>query len=336
MAVIKLDKQAFFHNLDELTKLCGKDKLAVVLKDNAYGHGIVEIAGLAHEFGIKWAVVRSSEEAVLISRFFENILILADQAKSDQFHYAINSLEQLEVCKNAKIHLKIDSGMHRNGLSHDQLQTALDLVVQNGCELAGVFSHMRSADQLSSELFWQEQNFNKSRKIVEDFCLSNGIKKPLFHLYNSSALIRQKTIKDYDLARCGIAIYGYADFDSIFDKPNLKPVLSLYAQKIATRELARGQKAGYSGAFTADWDMVVSTYDIGYGDGFLRLDGTENYTTANGKKVLGRVSMDNMMIESDQDEICVLNNAEKLAKARGTISYEVLVRLNPLIRREIV
>ena len=150
---------------------------------------------------------------------------------------------------------------------------------------------------------------------------------PHFHSANSAALFRTGIESD-EFARVGIALYGYIEYDEVFDMPPLKPVLSLWARRIATKKLKSGERVGYGGQFEADRDMVVSTYDVGYADGIFR----SMRQTAAGP-ILGRVSMDSIVVEGDREEICVFDDAKKVAKELGTISYEVLVKLhNNLLR----
>ncbi len=96
--------------------------------------------------------------------------------------------------------------------------------------------------------------------------------------------------------------------------PSLKPILSLYAKRVSTRRLLKGQKVGYGGEFTAPKDMVVSTYDIGYGDGLFRGDAKNPLVVDRGLPILGRVSMDFITVESTKDEILVFNNAQMVRK----------------------
>ena len=99
MSYIELNKSAFFHNLDIIAqKTADKDKIALVLKDNAYGHGLLEVASMAKEYGVKRAVVRSESEAKAIEEYFEYILILAPSfplSPSDTFVYTINSVDSI-------------------------------------------------------------------------------------------------------------------------------------------------------------------------------------------------------------------------------------------------
>ena len=115
----------------------------------------------------------------------------------------------------------------------------------------------------------------------------------------------------------------------------LQPVLSLYASKIATRSLKQGQRLGYGGTYEADTDMIISTYDVGYADGLL-LAGSNNYIAPEGEKILGRISMDNISMDSDKAEVCIFDDANSYAVSCGTISYEILVGMNHSIKRSII
>ena len=337
MGWIKLNKNAFFNNLQIISNKAGStDKVAIVLKDNGYGHGLIEMASMAKEFGIKRAVVRSIGEAKRIEDFFEYILILADKPKEDfRFHFAINQLDDIKEFKSgSNVELKVDTGMHRSGILPSELKEAFKLIKQKRLNLKGVFTHFRSADDLSSELFWQQQNFKKVKLEVLKLCKEFNFKKPLFHSCASSALFRTQKLED-DFARVGIAAYGYLEMDEVFDYPPLKPVLSLWAKRISKRELKKGQRVGYGGVFEAKEDMVISTYDIGYGDGFFRFNGRGEFVLPGGYRVAGRVSMDNLSAICDKNEICVMDDAKIVAKKFKTISYDVLVKLSPFLKREI-
>lgn len=294
MGKIVINKSNLFHNLDIISKKAnGKDKVAVVLKDNAYGHGLLEIATLANEFGIKKAVVQTLDEAIKIEKLFEQILILAEEeihTYSHTFHIAVNNIEQLKkLPKNTNVHLKIDTGMHRNGIAKNQLKEAIHGICRQNLNFTGLFTHHRASDILSTEFYWQRSNFSQIKQEVKEICEQLFLPLPKFHSANSSALFRIKNF-DEDFARVGIATYGYLDTDTIFKNPELKPVMSLWAKKIATRVLEKGQRVGYGGVYEAPKNMITSTYDVGYGDGFLRLDGKHKYLTPKGYEILGKVS----------------------------------------------
>jgi len=329
VAYIKLDRSALLHNLDIITQRAGgKERIAAVLKDNAYGHGLELMAAMLKEYGITKAVVRTKAEASKIKDRFAYILVLADEPQADpKLTFAINDIEQLHhTPKGSRIELKIDTGMHRNGIAVEQIEEAIEQIVAKELEFVGAFTHFRSADVLSSELFWQERNWQEAKKRIQEACKRHTLSLPHFHSQNSAALFREG-LKD-DFARVGIAMYGYLEMDGVYEQPPLKPVLSLWAKRIATRWLEKSQRVGYGGDFEAQEAMVVSTYDVGYGDGICR---SQRYTKD--KEILGRVSMDSIVVEGDEKKICIFDDAKELAHSLGTISYEVLVKLSPFIHR---
>ncbi len=341
MAKIIIKKENYFHNLELLSKKAGsKEKLMAVIKDNAYGHGLKIMAKLAREFGITKVAVKNLKEALEIDSSFEEILILADHPHESKapvnISFAVHSLEFLKKFpQNSNIHLNIDTGMHRNGILVSEIKESLKFIKEKELNLRGVFTHFRSADDFNAELFWQQSNWIEAKqeaiKQIEKF----GLDMPAFHSCNSSALLRsQGGIKD-DFARCGIATYGYTHIDKNIATYDLKPVMSLHAKRLSTRVIKEGQKVGYGGVFEAKKEMEISTYDIGYGDGFFRYDGLGNLKIANGQKILGRVSMDSLCAEGKADEICLFNNVTEISKAFNTITYEVLTKLMPWIEREV-
>lgn len=334
MATITINKENFFHNLNQIALKTGSvEKIAVVLKDNAYGHGLEIMARLAHDFGIQHAVVKDRIEADLIRYLFKSVLILNDEIIADTVcSYVINTLDDIRSAQSgAQVELKVDTGMHRNGIAIDEMDTALDLIMKQKLDLIGVMTHFRSADVLGSELFWQQKNFEAVKEKVKKY----GFDKVRFHSHNSAAVLRSKHF-DEDMVRVGIAIYGYNELPSVYDEVMLKPVLTLYAKKTSTRVLKKSQRVGYAGDFTAPEEMTVSTYDLGYGDGWTRGESRDPYITAENLPILGRVSMDFITLESVKEQTCILNDAQKAAQHFGTISYEITTALSPDIKRTIV
>ncbi|AKF24237.1 alanine racemase [Sulfurovum lithotrophicum] len=334
MATITINKENFYHNLNQIALKTGSiDKIAIVLKDNAYGHGLEIMAFLSAEFGIRHAVVRSMEEAKNIKELFRTVLVLGDHAvKDDICSFALNCLNDIENAElGARVELKVDTGMHRNGIAPEELESALQMIQKKDLELVGVMTHFRSADEMGSELFWQQKRFESVKERVKEA----GFMNVRFHSHNSAAILRTKTF-DEDLVRVGIGAYGYNELPDAFDDIPLKPVLSLSAKKIATRRLKKGERVGYGGDFSAPEEMTVSTYDLGYGDGWCRGDSAHPYITAEGLPILGRVSMDFIILESEKEELVIMNDAQKAARQFGTISYEMTTALSTDIERKIV
>ncbi len=338
MAHIILKRSSFFHNLDIIAATCGcKEKIALVLKDNAYGHGLLEMAALASEYGITKAVVRHVAEAERIERYFDYILILADTAPStnEKFRYAINSLEDIAALHvNCKVELKVDTGMHRHGIAPELLEEAFQRIYNRKLRLTGLFSHHRSADCLSSEWFWQRHNFEALKKAAVSLQQHYGFEPLTFHLNNSAALFREGACPD-TMVRVGIAAYGVLELEPTLPAPALEPVLSLYAYKIASRTLNPRDRVGYSGTYTAETSHDVSTYDIGYADGLMR-SYAPRFRTPQGHTILGRISMDNTSFNTSAEELLIFNDARKAARASNTIAYEILTALKPHLPRKVV
>jgi len=334
MATIKINKQNFYHNLNQIALKTGSvGKIAIVLKDNAYGHGLELMGKLASKFGIRHAVVRKTSEADRIRSLFKSVLILGDTiVKDDKYSFAMNSLDDIKNAqKGAKVELKVDTGMHRNGIALNEIDEALVLIAKQGLKLVGIMTHYRSADELSSEFFWQQKQFETVKEKVKHADFTDV----RVHSHNSASILRTKNF-DEDLVRVGIGAYGYNELPEIFDKVLLKPVMSLHAEKIATRVLKKGGRVGYGGDFIAHKDMTVSTYDLGYGDGWCRGDSSHPFITAEGLPILGRVSMDFITLESDKEEVCLMDDAQKAAKQYGTISYEITTALSVTIAKEVI
>lgn len=341
MSLIKLSKSAYFHNLSQITnKIGAKERVFIVLKDNAYGHGIAQIAPLASEFGIKRAITRTLDEAKTISQFFDEILILSHlvdgyEDENAKFIYAINDINALNIIKSGvRAHISIDTLMHRHGILKDQLPQALKIVKERNINICGAYTHYSSADILSANFNVQRQMFLECKAEFLRLCQNFNFKNLVFSSANSAACerIQKGDFKD-EYARIGIAQFGYGQFN---DSLKLKPVLSLWAKRLSARVLKKGQSVGYGGAFSANYDMPIATYDLGYGDGLLRYDGRGELKLANGAVMLGKMSMDSFSCADSGEQICVFDDANIFARHFNTINYEILVKLMPHIKRVVV
>jgi len=335
MAYITLNKKHFFNNLDIIAQRSkGKDKIAIVLKDNAYGHGLTEIAQMAHEYGIKKAVVRSNYEARKIEDLFEYILVLADKADicSEKISYTINDLCAIkDFAKGTKVELKVNTGMNRNGIEMYELREAFQEITKQDLKLEAVFTHHSCADEDLCIFEEQNRNFTLVKDEVRLLQKEFGIDELRFHSCNSAALFQTEEFNE-DIARVGIAAYGCLELSNNNMAKNLLPVLSLYAKKLSSRKLQKGEAVGYGASYRSNKKQIIGNYDFGYGDGFLR-SCSNKYKTAEGVELLGRISMDNSSFNSSADELLIFNDAREVAKVAGTISYEVLTALKPHLQR---
>ena len=330
MSELVLNRSAYIHNL---TKICakagGKDRVILVLKDNAYGHGAALVGREAASYGIKFCAVKNEAEARELEPFFEHILILSHiptGGESERFIYAINDISLIaKFKKGARVHIAVDTLMHRNGVATCEVRAACEAALAHGLQICGAFTHFRSAEELSSDYFVQRQNFAAAKALVREIC-GEGL---TFHSHNSAATERFGELAD-ECVRVGIAAYGYAQFD---ESLGLKRVASLWAHKVSGRVLKKGQCAGYGAKFCASKDMQIAVYDLGYGDGLLRYAGEGELCTAGGRRLLGKMSMDSFCCEDAGDKICVFDDASVWADFFSTISYDVLTKLSPSISR---
>jgi len=330
MAYITINKNNFFYNLDIIAKQTkSKAKIALVLKDNAYGHGLFEMAELAREYGITKAVVQTDAEAQKIKHFFEYILVLADipRESSSQVRYTINDISDItKFPKATRVELKVNTGMNRNGIEMHELESALQAIQERELILEAIFTHHACADEINEFYDMQKKNFSKIKDAAPQ-----GLR---FHSCNSAALFRDNDF-DEDMVRIGIAAYGCLELPKEINPVELKPVLSVYAEKISSRVISKGSYVGYSASFQAQEELCVSNYNFGYGDGFLRIC-SGRLVTCEGIEQVGRISMDNASFLSDAEEICIFKDARDLSELAQTISYEILTSLKPEIARKVV
>lgn len=284
---------------------------------------------LAKEYGITKAVVQSDRDAQKICSFFEYILVLADIPKvaDTKIRYSINDINAIkEFPKGTLVELKVNTGMNRNGIEIEELELALEMIKSQGLVLEGVLTHHACADELNEFYDLQCANFEKVKQLAP-----KGLR---FHSCNSAALFRAKNF-DEDMARVGIAAYGCMDLPKEINDVELKPVLSLYAEKISSRVVKKGEYVGYGASFTPEKEVLVSNYNFGYGDGFFRAC-SNRFVSADGAKLVGKISMDNASFISDAQRLLIFDDARVIATPSATFSYEVLTSLKPKIKRKIV
>ncbi|PAF41836.1 alanine racemase [Helicobacter sp. 11S03491-1] len=341
MAEILIDSKKFKNNLDTIVShIKDKNKLALVLKDNAYGHGLEQIAPLAYAYGIKSVFVKNEFEALKIANFFDHITILYGNLSPNapkNIHITINSLKTLEnLEKNQSVELKVNTGMNRNGISPKDLGLFIEKIQSKNLNLLGVFTHNGYGDVEKQDFQEAQKRFCLIKEEVRYLCQKLSIPYPRFHSLSSSGTLRSADIKD-DLVRVGIGAFGYLTNTFLLPIANsLKPIASLWADKICEQSLKKGAKIGYGGKSILQEDAIISTYDIGYGDGLFRLNEKHSLCTSEGYPILPVISMDCFSCISTQEKVCVFDDASHIAKIFDTIPYEVLTSLSPFIKRSII
>jgi len=358
-AWLTVDLDALRRNLALLTaRLRPAGRIAVV-KANAYGHGAVEIARTLAGEGIEWLAVALVEEGAELRRagVATPMLMLGTALPSQLPFFAkydltptVSSLEQLVLWREwtagalrpQPIHLKIDTGMTRLGISFEQAGRALALVRESrGLELAGVMSHLAEADDLASPRTpLQERRF--SALLAELAPDERG--RVVSHLANSAAALH-RPLGEHDLVRLGLALYGVDPARALLE---LEPVLTASARIVQIREVEPGTRAGYGGRWRARRHSRVAVVPVGYADGYSWRLGGRSEALVGGRRVavVGSVSMDMLLLDvtdvpaAPGDEVVLLGrqgsetiSVHELADWAGTIAYEILCLLSQRLPR---
>lgn len=351
MAYITINQNHFKHNLNvirnHLAQISPNKEIevAAVLKDNAYGHGLEIMSDLAMKNNIKSVFVKNYNEALKIAHKFDSVTFFYGIApeKSNNIYSTIHSFDDFDRIQRVigdmsglGVELKVNVGMNRNGIEAKDLRKHIETILKNDMRLIGILSHNGYGDEFGNEFQNEVERFEAIKDEVKKLSSELGFPLPRFHSLNSSCTLRSNNCSD-DLVRIGIALYGYLTNEIPIESAKLlRPILKLYANRISTKLLDIGERIGYGGITTMKSKRVVSTYDIGYGDGLYRLNGNKALLLPNGEEILPRTSMDCFSCYGDTDEICVMEDAEYVAKVFDTVPYEVLTRLSPFIPRKII
>ena len=300
-------------------------KFCAVVKADAYGHGAERVANAIYNIVDCFAVATVGEGVKLrLSGIDKDILVLT-KTFNDDLPSAINYsltltagdisdikryfIEAKKQNVRVKIHIKFDTGMHRQGISEiSELKAALKYCNSHkNIELCGLYSHLSNPENERSRLS-AIKKFNIAKNLVKDY---NNV---ICHLSASGGFIKGAY---FDMVRIGILLYGYTPFKT--DKIKVKPALKVYAPIIKTRRLKHGDSALYGDKKAkADTDITLVRY--GYADGLNRkeTDGQFNNRCMDLTAIKGNFGK--------QRQVCVIDNAEILARKYRTISYEILVK----------
>jgi alanine racemase len=326
LAYININKNNLIFNINKIKNKTNKEILAVI-KDNAYGHGILHIAKILKEEGIKKVCVRNNFEAELVREFFEEILVFFPTLARNGMNisYTISDMKSLKKCRHKKIHLKFDTGMHRNALDINDLDEILNIAFSK-YEVKGVFSHFCCSDELGGDTFIQYDRFLKLKEKIISFCNKNGFEIPKFHIHNSDAIEKFSDFSEVDYVRPGISIYGGIE--------GYKAVMSLWAKAIKHLTIKQNQFVGYNKKYKFDKETKVTLIDLGYSDGILYFD---KELKLKDTIAVGKISMDSMSVIGEFDEVCIFDDVKEFIKNYPyTITYDILTKLKPNIKRIVI
>jgi alanine racemase len=364
---VEISKDNLLHNLRVFKRIIGGKNVGCVIKANAYGHGLVEIANILKNKKNIWLVVDNYKEAIKIreSKIKKPILILGytpfhflkDAAKNN-ISLVISSIETLEDILKQKIeigvHLKLETGMNRRGLPEKEFIEAIKLINKNTkyLKLEGVLTHLADSENIKNISFSLKQ-INKFKNMI-NYLKKNKIEIPYIHFAKTSSSLLFSE-KNFNLVRVGIGLYGLWPSDEIkkkFPKVDLKRVLEWKTIIAEINKVKKGESVGYGRTWRAERDSQIVVIPVGYYDGFDRSLGNKGRVLIKGQycRIVGRVTMNMIMADATslkdlklEDEVVIIgkqgNNeitAEEIAEKTGTINYEVVTRINPLIPRIIV
>jgi alanine racemase len=343
--------------------LSGGAELCAVVKSDGYGHGAVECARAAQRGGATWLAVATAGEAALLraAGLSGRLLAMGSLTRAEaatalaadadivvwEPEFANALAERVgESGAPARIHVKLDSGMGRLGaIDPAQARAVADIAATDDrLELVGLMTHFATADEPGDDHF--PAQLGRFTAFAEDLsAIHPGL---IVHAANSAAVYRDAA-SHFDMARCGVAIYGLDPFQEDPATHGLEPALALEVAVGAVRRFEAGWTAGYGQRWTAAEPTWVATLPIGYGDGWRRALTNDCDVLIGGVRhpVVGTVSMDNLTVDlggettvAPGDAAVLIGGqggerilAEEVARRLGTINYEVTCGLTARVPR---
>jgi alanine racemase len=356
---VTVDTQAIVANVQFLTKRAKQyDKdFMVMVKADAYGHGIVEISRLVEELGTRFLGVASIEEGVTVREhgIHTPILLFTEPSAADlpllaeyRIIPVVSSLHFLDTVVNrptnqsTPFHLKINSGLNRYGLKPHDLPEALTILSGPRPALEGMLTHYSTGEDTRVT----EQEFNVFWDAVGRI-RDAGHNPRHIHASNSAATAWFNEAKT-NLVRLGMATYGLQP-DSARLLP-LRPALSWYARLTSISRISKGEKVGYGGSWKAERDSTVGVISVGYSDGFRRTPRHQQYVLCRGEHlpIIGHVMMNHAIVDLTAtqnvlkvgDEVVLAGQQESanislevIAEQLGTTNEEVATTISSRLQR---
>lgn len=367
---IEVNLQNIIANVENMQcEIDPNTQMIAVIKTDGYGHGSVPVAKAltSHKGLYGFAVATDVEAMELINEGIkEPIIVLGYTFPYAYEEMALHGIEptvfRLDMAKQMgeaatkvgkimRVHIKVDTGMGRIGVFPDQ--AGLDFVKEvseiEGLEIAGVFTHFASSDEVDKTFA------NKQLSIFKEFVdriKDMGVDGFICHCSNSAAIVTMPEA-NMDAVRAGITLYGLRPSANInLKEHHLKPVLSFYSSIVFVKDVPAGFPVSYGSTFVSYKDMRIATVPIGYGDGYPRSLSGKGYVLVRGQKapILGRICMDQMMIDVthipevvEGDKVTLIGRdgdqkitADELGELSGRFNYELVCDLGNRIPRHYI
>jgi alanine racemase len=361
----EIDLGALRSNVQLLARRGGTSQLWAVVKANAYGHGAVPCSNVALEAGARGLCVALTQEALELrsAGIDAPLMVLSEQPISDvpnlvrhdvicvayNRHYIdMLAAESRRQSRRTRVHLKIDTGMHRVGADPvDAVARATQIVSSPDLELHGVMTHLATADDTGHPATLRQ--IDEFRGVLAHV-RSVAPEPTHVHVANSAATLRS-IMPECTMVRSGIALYGLSPSDGVADRmTGLQPVMSLRSRVSHVQRVRVGEGVSYGLRSTLSSDTTVVTLPLGYADGIAR----RSWETAarvlvggHRRRILGVVTMDQLMVDCGNDAVRVGDEAvvfgsqsgenvsvEEWAAALGTITYEIVCGVSARVPRD--
>jgi alanine racemase len=378
---VEISTRALEDNYRLLADATPSIALLAIVKANAYGHGLSLCAPAAVRAGARWLGVTSVEEGIAARALCPDVEILVISGPfpgqgASVFTHRLTPvvwehwhIDELEAGAGASaqsipIHLELDTGMSRQGVSPDSLDAILARFKQHSpLRLDGLMTHLYAADESDGEV--TRDQFAKLRSML-DRIFAAGFRPSILHAGNSAALLTGELTSQLTalcaqhslqpIARPGLALYGYAPEFSPQEpeaaaalRTRLQPVLTWKTRIVSVRDLAPGQVVGYNGTFVATEPMRIALLAVGYADGLSRALSNRGSVLIHGQRapIIGRISMDQTVVDvtdipaaAPGDEVVLLGSqqknsipAEEHARLAGTIPWEIFTSIAARVER---
>lgn len=351
------------HNYQAIQQAVAPAAVMPVLKANAYGHGLVEIARHLVSLGAPYLGVAFLEEGIMLRRagIQTPILVMGGiignqvptflQYGLSLTASSVEKLQQIDTAARqlgiqAKVHLKIDTGMERIGVHHYSAIPLLEAAGQcRFCDVEGIYSHFANAD--AADLTSAQVQLERFEQVLA-FYTERGLPPPrLRHMANSGAIL-QLPASHFDMVRAGILLYGVYPSAEVARGVFVRPCLRWKSRVVYFKVVQPNHPVSYGSTWQSDHMVRVVTVPVGYGDGYFRRMSGQAEVIIHGRRypVVGRICMDQLMVNIEwdsaynNDEVILLGEVdgvaitcEELADWAGTIPYEILTNINTRVPR---
>ncbi|MFH0771808.1 MAG: alanine racemase [Candidatus Omnitrophota bacterium] len=360
----EIDLDAIADNYRSIKERVGEGAgVLAVVKANAYGFGIIEVARSLLSEGVPYLGVACVDEAVILREAgVKSPILILSSILPEEIKEAVRHNLTLTLCekglslcvdkaaralnKRVLAHLKVDTGMGRLGIWHDKAESLIEYVSDlKNVSLEGIFTHFSSADEECAQYTFRQ--ISDFKQLLEDVRLK-GIEVRYVHAANSAGTILYKD-SHFNMVRPGLMLYGLYPNDTTAKAIKLKPAMSLKTRIIFLKQTPAGRNISYGRSYTTERETLIATLPIGYADGLNRHLSNRGWVIIRGKRcpIVGRICMDHTMIDvghldkvSVGDEAVLIGSqaderitVEEIAHLLNTIPYEVVCWISSRVPR---